>query len=560
MALEYAAWIYNHVPHQDNGLAPMERFTGTKMDCTYLRRVRVWGCPSYVLDPKLQDGHKLPKWAARSRQGQFLGFSSQHSTTIGMIRNLATGTISPQYHVVYDELFHTVTTDWQPPDDNDTTWPDIFIRDHYLEEYDPTVDGPLPAVDPSWTGPPSNTRHNPTANHPPAPSPSPLGVIEGETTSALPLDTDNTMPVLPNEDHTPFCQPNFQPDFLNPDTNIDPRIPDELDSRHTDFDKQGERTTEKQGKRTREKQGERTREKQGEAIRQSEESTNNPSGRPIRERRAPRRFPDPDKTVRWNLPTEESAWEGHHSQQRYLLGRELRNEDNHGISYEATHNINRSPSAFARAANSVNWDSKKGIDVGSIASILNRPLEQHFVSTGFIEDWDPRFFSAQLIDTDTPSYFDLRKLNEAERRKWREAMDTELNELESRNTFRMVPRHIARGKEIVDCMWTLRKKRLPDGTISRYKARLVVRGDQQKAEINRENTFAPVTDWATVRLLLTLSLQFDLTTVSIDFKNAFVQSDLPEPIYLEMPQGYGEGHADKVLEVTKSLYGDCLAP
>ncbi|KAL7580615.1 hypothetical protein ACA910_002132 [Epithemia clementina (nom. ined.)] len=108
-------------------------------------------------------------------------------------------------------------------------------------------------------------------------------------------------------------------------------------------------------------------------------------------------------------------------------------------------------------------------------------------------------------------------------------------------------------------MSTLCRKRLPNSTNSRYKACLVVCGDQQNPIFDKDNTFAPVIDWPSVRLLLNLSLQHNLKTTSINLKNAFVQSDLPEPVYVNMPHGYG-GHSDKVLEITTSLYGDCRVP
>jgi hypothetical protein len=75
-----------------------------------LQRCRVWGCPVYVLDATLQDGKKIPKWHPRSRRGYFLGFSSAHSSTVGKVLNINIGHISPQYHVVYDELLTTVST------------------------------------------------------------------------------------------------------------------------------------------------------------------------------------------------------------------------------------------------------------------------------------------------------------------------------------------------------------------------------------------------------------------------------------------------------------------
>ena len=112
-ALSYAAWVYNHTPRLDSHLSPNEIFCGVRNNCKHLRRAKVWGAPTYVLDPKLQDGHKIPKWRPRARRGQFLGFSPQHSTTVGLIRNLQAGNVSPQFHIVLDEPFTTVSADWR---------------------------------------------------------------------------------------------------------------------------------------------------------------------------------------------------------------------------------------------------------------------------------------------------------------------------------------------------------------------------------------------------------------------------------------------------------------
>jgi len=71
--------------------------------------MHVFGCPVYVLDPKLQDGKKLPKWSPRCRRGQYLRPSPNHSTMIGCILNLRTGHVLPQYHCVYDNQFSTVS-------------------------------------------------------------------------------------------------------------------------------------------------------------------------------------------------------------------------------------------------------------------------------------------------------------------------------------------------------------------------------------------------------------------------------------------------------------------
>jgi hypothetical protein len=65
----------------------------------------------YVLDPKLQNGKKIPKWNHWTRQGQFLGFSDKHSLLVATVCHLTTGFVSPQFHVFFDDHFHTVYGD-----------------------------------------------------------------------------------------------------------------------------------------------------------------------------------------------------------------------------------------------------------------------------------------------------------------------------------------------------------------------------------------------------------------------------------------------------------------
>ena len=82
-----------------------------------LRNCHVWGCPTYVLEPKLKKpGVKIPIWDPMSRRGVNMGFRKIYSTRIGLVLNLLTGSISPQYHVVFDEMFSTVmiSTDSHP--------------------------------------------------------------------------------------------------------------------------------------------------------------------------------------------------------------------------------------------------------------------------------------------------------------------------------------------------------------------------------------------------------------------------------------------------------------
>jgi hypothetical protein len=107
-AVKRAVWHYNRVPNYVSGLTSMELVTKQKADHRNILRSHVWGCPAYVLEPKLQNGQKLPKWNCWSRLGQFLGYSDKHSSLVANIRHLRMGFVSPQYHVVFDDLFKTV--------------------------------------------------------------------------------------------------------------------------------------------------------------------------------------------------------------------------------------------------------------------------------------------------------------------------------------------------------------------------------------------------------------------------------------------------------------------
>ena len=64
-AVKYSVWVYNRVTNQESGISPMEILTKTKSNHRDLGRSHVWVCPVFVLEDKLQDDQKLPKWNRR---------------------------------------------------------------------------------------------------------------------------------------------------------------------------------------------------------------------------------------------------------------------------------------------------------------------------------------------------------------------------------------------------------------------------------------------------------------------------------------------------------------
>jgi hypothetical protein len=65
----------------------------------------------YVLTSKLQDGKKISKWNHWAQQGQFLEFSDEHSMLVATVHHLTKGFVSLQFHVVFDDHFHTIYGD-----------------------------------------------------------------------------------------------------------------------------------------------------------------------------------------------------------------------------------------------------------------------------------------------------------------------------------------------------------------------------------------------------------------------------------------------------------------
>ena len=88
----------------------------------------------------------MPDEHPRSRCGMYLGSSPKHSDSIGRILNLETGHVSPQFHVVYDEMFSTVNGSISPDVvlDEDL-WQGLFEFQGYADYLDPE-DRKNPAV------------------------------------------------------------------------------------------------------------------------------------------------------------------------------------------------------------------------------------------------------------------------------------------------------------------------------------------------------------------------------------------------------------------------------
>ncbi|KAJ0779315.1 putative RNA-directed DNA polymerase [Helianthus annuus] len=142
---------------------------------------------------------------------------------------------------------------------------------------------------------------------------------------------------------------------------------------------------------------------------------------------------------------------------------------------------------------------------------------------------------------------------------WLHAMQTEFSALQENETWELVPRPTDRP--IIRCMWLFRHKFRSDGSLERYKARLVVNGNSQTVGVDCEETFSPVVKPATIRTVLSLAVSKSWPIHQLHVKNAFLHGTLNETVFMHQPPGFVDRRCpDFVCRLKKSLYGLKQAP
>lgn len=171
----------------------------------------------------------------------------------------------------------------------------------------------------------------------------------------------------------------------------------------------------------------------------------------------------------------------------------------------------------------------------STTSMFSNALEGYaFVSFGY----EPSTYQEALVSDD--------------RENWKLAMDEEMNSHRKNRTWNLID--LPRDRKVIDCKWVFKTKLSPVNQIDRYKARLVIRGFNQKEGIDYTETFSPVAKFTSIRTILALAASEGLTLMQFDIKTAFLNGDLTEDIYMMQPQGYND-NSGRVCKLNKSLYG-----
>lgn len=120
--------------------------------------------------------------------------------------------------------------------------------------------------------------------------------------------------------------------------------------------------------------------------------------------------------------------------------------------------------------------------------------------------------------------------------KWKLAVLEEMNALLKNYLWEVV--ELPREKEIVGCKWLFAIKSKVDGSVERYKGRLVAKDFTQTYDLDYQETFASVAKINSIRILLSLAVHFSWPLHQLDVKNAFLNGKLEEEVFVSGPPGF----------------------
>ena len=518
LAVQYAAYVYNRVPDRDTGLSPLDIFSGTRQPQRRLLDMHVWGSPAYLLDKRIADGKKLPHFQPKSERTMFVGVSPNHLAGTPRVLNLRTRAITHPYHLVVDDWFNTVTsTIDEIPDFESPEWRNLFGEG--TSQYHHIEDG-------SWM------------EEPPPLEPSDERMLERREQIAGGLHQQ----YQPQDDPWPYPEETLSNPFyehMNPQPH-ESQAPDDH-ARAPAPTRTGSLTHHQ---------------RENSPGPMNSPDTSYPSNAGYRT--PPPRFKLPDTTM--TLPQEPT-----HVPPATPTTPAPRIP---GLSTPATILSNKRarkrPKYFAEGNHAPIYMVKGNFSVQANNVIINDTTYQFHPAQFWwlFAETTPEEYAAFKASPSDPDTMTLQQALADTKHydKWIEALEKEIRALEEHGVWEEVRWEDAQG-EVIPSHFVMKIKRRPDGTLEKFKSRLVVAGNRMDSY--DFETFAPVAAWSTVRMIMILALAWGWYTCTCDYANAFIHSLLPAstPVWIRLPKGYTSEVAGRTcLKLKKSLYGTNFAP
>lgn len=196
------------------------------------------------------------------------------------------------------------------------------------------------------------------------------------------------------------------------------------------------------------------------------------------------------------------------------------------------------------------------MDSPSVSNITLRPLQRRIRSENNDIYQNPSSLMCQnvestmnLLNSDPQSLQEALNSDKAD--EWKKAMEAEYQSLIQNNTWTTV--NLPEGKSVIPCRWVFKTKLDVNGSVTRYKARLVIKGYKQVKGIDYNEVYAPVVRYTSIRYLIGLAAKYRLKIHQMDAVTAFLQGEIDEELYMSLPPGYED--ENKVCRLNKSIYG-----
>jgi hypothetical protein len=489
-------------------------FTGNRAPWR-MEDFRVFGSPVFVLDKKLQDGDTLSKWKARSWVGVYVGHSLAHSGNVPVIYNPQTTHITPQFHVVFDDQFSTVTGN--PSQLTDKYFTDIYNSSSWLhkDKYADTDD--LHLFDTYWSSPPLSKSD-------------PKKYKKLKRNHATSVDNSNILLSTPPSDRVN--------NFLS-----------EKDNRASELHGEHAHPSEL-------------------AIQRKPANTSN---------HAQITHETSDNTIIPSEPAEQSAQNELNTTLLFSYSAVPETFPSQRINLVPTQcslpfselkaTLGIKPEVYTTTTNRLATESppKVPVKLSCPDNFISLLTYSHLPET---RPYHPTAFHASNNKEDTLTQSQMLKTSDSA-----SFIECQRAEIEGLRKFDVMDikkmADLPAKAKLISSIWSYRRKRLPNGVLGKCKSRICANGKEHAFGRDYWETYDPVASWATIRLLMLLSTLLDLKTRQVDYTQAVPQATLDEPVYMKVPQGWFvdldnnlSQHTDPkfndtthYLQLKKNLYG-----
>ena len=139
-----------------------------------------------------------------------------------------------------------------------------------------------------------------------------------------------------------------------------------------------------------------------------------------------------------------------------------------------------------------------------------------------------------LLEIDPQSYNEV--VRSVDGALWKDAINSEIESILQNHIWLLV--NLPPGCKPFGSKWIFKKKIKADGSIDKYKSRLVIKGYTQRKGLDYFDTYSLVTRINSIRMIVAIAALRNLKVHQMDVKTAFLNGDLDEEIYMEQPENF----------------------